>query len=70
METTASRDDFLHEYMHFSTLQTAKLSKARTQIGTPNIIIIDEADIISMAARDEYGDFMETVMSYYQPDEQ
>lgn len=52
------------EYMHFCTFQTAKNEIAREQIAIPNIIIIDEADIVTMGS-----DYLETLMSYYIPDE-
>ena len=58
------------ESIHFSTLQTAKLDQTREKIGKPNIILIDEADIITMRSEGEYSDYMETLMSYYQPDEE
>lgn len=58
------------ESIHFSTLQTAKLDATREQVGQPNIILIDEADIITMRNGYEYSDYMETLMSYYQPDDQ
>jgi len=57
------------ERIHFSTLQTAKLEKSHAKIWKPNIIIIDEADIITIKSQGEYGEFMTTLMSYYEPDD-
>ena len=56
--------------MHFATLQTAKTPQAHQAIWHPNIIIVDEADIITMWSWYVYGEYMDTLMSYYVPDDQ